>query len=277
MDTALVVITVLSVGLTCALLVYAAHLQREQRERAAARVAALARAIREEPAPSVHDFAPAATAAEPRTLDAHAASANADALAAFAEAHPLDPSATQSDDAPDPPSTERTASSPVATTLFEGHSQAAQRTPLTLLLVFGGLAIIGCLFGGAYAWSRPRPTAVPAVSAPAAMPIELLTLEQVRKGTALVVSGTVRNPDRAPARKGLSAMVFLFDDSGQVVASGQAPLDVQLLTAGDESPFIVSVPDAARAVRMRVSFRSGSGVVGHVDRRSGQQAVGSRQ
>jgi hypothetical protein len=270
MDTALVVITVLSVGLTCALLVYAARLQREQRERAAARVAALARAIREEPAPSAHDFAVAATTSAPRTADANVAAANADALAAFAEASWLDPHATPRDDAPDAQSPERTASSPVAATLFEDHAQAAQRTPLTLLLVFGGLAIIGCLFGGAYAWSQPGSTAFAATGAPVTTPIELLALEQVRKETALVVSGTVRNPDRAPARKGLSAMVFLFDGSGQVVASGRAPLDVQLLTAGDESPFVVSVPDAARAVRMRVSFRSGSAVVGHVDRRSKQ-------
>ena len=46
MDTALVVITLLSVGLTGALLVYASRLQREQREREDARVLALASEIR---------------------------------------------------------------------------------------------------------------------------------------------------------------------------------------------------------------------------------------
>jgi hypothetical protein len=46
MDTALVVITLLSLGITGALLVYAARLQREHRERENARVASLAAELR---------------------------------------------------------------------------------------------------------------------------------------------------------------------------------------------------------------------------------------
>jgi hypothetical protein len=271
MDTALVVITVLSVGLTCALLVYAARLQREQRERAEARVAALARAIHEEEVPFARvSLSTLATPADQRASieDASAPAASPDALAAFAEAPLLRARAGGTEEATGSLPSERDAPSPIAATLFEDRAEAPQRTPSTIILVFGGIALVGCLFGGAYAWTRPAPAALPAAATPAATPsIELLSLEQVRKGTTLVVSGTVRNPDGAPARKGLSAMVFLFDGSGQVVASARAPLDIQLLPAGDESPFVVSVPDATRAVRLRLGFRGSSGVVTHVDGR----------
>ncbi|PYR78214.1 MAG: hypothetical protein DMF87_14730 [Acidobacteria bacterium] len=53
-------------------------------------------------------------------------------------------------------------------------------------------------------------------------------------------------------------------------ASGRAPLDFDALAPGDESPFIVNVPNVTNVARYRVTFRSGDTVVRHIDRRSNQ-------
>jgi hypothetical protein len=51
--------------------------------------------------------------------------------------------------------------------------------------------------------------------------------------------------------------------------SGRAPLEFATIAAGDESPFRVTVPGVKDVGRYRVSFRTDTGVVRHVDRRSG--------
>jgi hypothetical protein len=60
--------------------------------------------------------------------------------------------------------------------------------------------------------------------------------------------------------------------SGNFVASGRAPLDFVTLAPGDESPFRVTIPHVNDVGRYRVSFRTESGVVRHVDRRAALQA-----
>ena len=64
-------------------------------------------------------------------------------------------------------------------------------------------------------------------------------------------------------------MVFVFDGQGSFLASSRAPLDFTTLSAGEESPFTVTLsPAPAGAARYRVSFRrEDSGVVQHLDRR----------
>ena len=61
-----------------------------------------------------------------------------------------------------------------------------------------------------------------------------------------------------------------FDKSGTFVASGRAPLDFTTLQAGDESPFVVTIPNVSEVGRYRVSFRTDGGMLRHVDRRSDQ-------
>ena len=73
---------------------------------------------------------------------------------------------------------------------------------------------------------------------------------------------------RIPARK--ADILFAFDRSGAFVASGRAPLDFSALAPGDESPFVVNVPNVSDVARYRVTFRSGNGVVRHIDRRTDQ-------
>ena len=69
-------------------------------------------------------------------------------------------------------------------------------------------------------------------------------------------------------------MVFTFDRSGNFVTSGRAPVEFLSLAAGDESPFKVSVPNAGEVSRYRVSFRTETGVVRHIDKRQALLADG---
>jgi hypothetical protein len=106
-----------------------------------------------------------------------------------------------------------------------------------------------------------------AVTAGADLPLELVSLAQVRKGDILTVSGTVRNPAGATERRQVAAVVFVFNRTGSFVASGRAPLDFQALAPGDDSHFVNTGPGAADDSRYRVSFREGDDVLPHVDRR----------
>jgi hypothetical protein len=96
--------------------------------------------------------------------------------------------------------------------------------------------------------------------------LELLSMTHDRTSEALTVTGLVRNAG-ASSSGGLTAVVFAFDRDGNYVASGRALLDFPRLAAGDESPFRVRVPDVKDVGRYRVSFRTDTGVVRHVDRR----------
>ncbi|HET9833546.1 MAG TPA: hypothetical protein VFP91_17620 [Vicinamibacterales bacterium] len=99
-------------------------------------------------------------------------------------------------------------------------------------------------------------------------PLELVELEQVRDGHRLAVRGLVRNPERAAARDGLTAVVLAYSRSGDLVASGRAAVLSPKLAAGETTPFFVSVSGADNIDRIRVSFRTGSHVEPHVDRRA---------
>jgi hypothetical protein len=107
----------------------------------------------------------------------------------------------------------------------------------------------------------------PAAAANAPAPLELMSMRYQHEGTTLAVSGLVRNPAGGSSINGVTAVVFAFDQNGGFVASGRAPLDFSALAPGDESPFSVMVPNVSDVARYRVSFRTGAGVVRHVDRR----------
>ena len=128
---------------------------------------------------------------------------------------------------------------------------------MTLAIVIG--AIIGARSSGA-----------PASDVSGVRPLELVSMRHQREGTTLTVSGLIRNPAAGAAVNGVTAVVFAFDRSGGFVASGRAPLEFGSLAPGDESPFVVAVPNVSDVARYRVSFRTGHGIVRHVDRRSNQ-------
>ena len=131
-----------------------------------------------------------------------------------------------------------------------------------------GAAMLLLIAGGVFISSRTADSASAAAKAPA--PLELLSMRYQRQGTTLTVSGLVKNPAGGAAVNSVTAVVFAFDRTGSFVASGRAPLDFSALAPGDESPFVVNVPNVSDVARYRVTFRSGNGVVRHIDRRTNQ-------
>lgn len=98
--------------------------------------------------------------------------------------------------------------------------------------------------------------------------LELLSLGHQREARSLTITGTVRNPVSGHKLEGLTAVVSLLDKNGGLVSTKDVPLDYRALEPGDEAPFKLNVPDPGAIARYRVSFRAGTEVVPHVDRRS---------
>ncbi len=105
-----------------------------------------------------------------------------------------------------------------------------------------------------------------------AAPLELISMRHTRDGSTLTVSGLVRNPRAGDTVASIAAVVLAFNREGTFVTSAQAPLDFLTLGPGDESPFLVAIPNVGDVGRYRVSFRTDAGVVRHVDRRTAQVA-----
>ena len=98
-------------------------------------------------------------------------------------------------------------------------------------------------------------------------PLELVALGHARDVSMLTITGTVRNPSSGPKVEGLTAVISLLDRTGALVSTKDVPLDYRALGPGEEAPFKVSIPDRGSIARYRVSFRAGTDVVPHVDRR----------
>jgi hypothetical protein len=99
-------------------------------------------------------------------------------------------------------------------------------------------------------------------------PLELVSLAHNRDAKMLTITGMVRNPATGPKLEGLTAVVTLLDTAGTLVSTKDVPLDYRALGPGEEAPFKISIPDPGAIARYRVSFRAGTDVVPHVDRRS---------
>ena len=98
-------------------------------------------------------------------------------------------------------------------------------------------------------------------------PIELVALGHSREVHTLTITGTVRNPSSGVKLEGLTAVVSLLDRDGALVSTKDVPLDYRAIGPGEEAPFKVTIPDPGAIARYRVSFRAGTDVVPHVDRR----------
>ncbi len=106
------------------------------------------------------------------------------------------------------------------------------------------------------------------------LPVELLSLEHRRQGSYLAVSGTLRNPPGARERSRVSISATVFDRAGAIIGSGQTPLPAAALPPGRETAFTISLPNAARIDRYRVSFMEDRSRLPHVDRRGPDPAAG---
>ena len=173
--------------------------------------------------------------------------------------------------------TEANAETQVAVgSVFDRATDGLRGRPAIKAAVIGAMVvtiIIGAIIGARMsdsATASTAPTRHEAVANSAPAPLELMSMRHQRQGTTLTVSGLVRNPPQGVAMNGVTAVVFAFDRSGSFLASGRAALDFSALGPGDESPFVVNVPNVSDVARYRVTFRSGSGVVRHIDRRGNQ-------
>jgi hypothetical protein len=110
-----------------------------------------------------------------------------------------------------------------------------------------------------------------------AEPLELVALGHAREVSVLTIKGTVRNPSSGVKVEGLTAVISLLDRAGALVSTKDVPLDYRALGPGEEAPFTVSVPDPGSIARYRVSFRAGTDVVPHVDRRSDTKLASALQ
>lgn len=246
MDTLLLGITVVSLIVALVTSVTAWRLMRDEKQRSAARIAALSAAASDEvgsidlpmtepkverpvsrapwaPAPMIVDT-PIVQAAEPEPVASHASGF----LGAIVE--------------------ERQAGG--------GQRSLAIAAALLFAILSGGLV-----------WIMSGAEGTTSVAVGPNSPLELVSLSHARRNEKLAVSGLVRNPVAGKPVEKLSAVVFLFDRMGTFVTSSRAHVDFLKLGAGDESPFVVSLDAPATVSRYRVSFRTDDGVVPHIDRR----------
>lgn len=251
MDTTLVSVTLLSMGMALALSVIVWRMLRDERQRSDARVSALAGL----------SVGPMASAGRPKAVSAE----------------PLD--------LPIRPSTQvNAASTPVAMgSMFEevrqpspwGHRFAVMGG---LALVLGSVILLALAANGTKASARggsPVTRATP-TAAPTAAGLELISLRDSRQAGdaahsgegALTITGMVRNPATGSPLSRVAVTVYTFDGKGSFLASGRALIDVTSLAPGDESPFVVTVPVTDTVARYRIGFRSEDGkVIAHVDKR----------
>ena len=131
-------------------------------------------------------------------------------------------------------------------------------------------AVIVALAGAAIVFTTSSHEKTPASAGRAAhsSPLELVSLGHSRDADSLTINGVVRNPADGPKLEGLTAVVSLIDEHGGLISTKDVPLDYRALGPGEEAPFKIMVPDPKSIAKYRVSFRAGTDVVPHVDRRT---------
>ena len=255
MDFALGMVTILALVMTVAMGVVTWRLVREERLRSAARLAALTAELQRErtaePEPAPH----AARTPSTPSLAAHVRRAEPTSMAAASidipSRHEEEPGAGETTMPRD------LFGSPIESSSGWPHRLAA--------LGLAGAVLVAVLSIAIMVSANRDPQDAEVDTAP--VPVELLALEHERQGAFLTISGSVRNPADSPAASPLSVLAMVFDDDGVMVASGRAPLELDTLPPGGESPFAISLP-ADRANRYRISFVVDDVTVPHVDRRA---------
>jgi hypothetical protein len=287
MDMILLGITVVSLIVALVMSVTAWRLMREEKQRSAARVAALSVAASEpalanRPAGFTQPAASPAFEQFPEEKVVRPATRAPWAVGSFRmpsefsselplnEGHGASQAGSGFSEA-----TSRAAAAPVVT-----HSSGflgAEELPRDnggrqKSLAFAAVILLAVLSGG-LVWMMSGPEGTSAAAVGPNSPLELVSLTSARQNGKLAVSGLVRNPVNGAAVEKLSAVVFLFDRMGTFVTSSRADVDFLKLGAGDESPFVVTLDAPGTVARYRVSFRTDDGIVPHVDKRSSSPAA----
>ena len=266
MTALLVIVTLASLALAGALLVYVLKLSREERDRSEARAAALAELLEAQaPLAGQQEAVTPVEAATP--VEQNFSSAYQERSHYLERSQPIHPEPAIAREPAEAADQFRTADLFASATAAPTHDHAMRR----LLAPAIGVAIVGLALTSVYLWNRPA--AVQQTAEAAARPLELVTLRHQRQGDTLVITGLVRNPPNATAITGLVAVAFAFDKQGGFLTSGRSVLDFPQLKAGEESPFSITIPEAGGVGRYRVSFRTDAGIVPHVDHRSAAPAA----
>ena len=280
METLLIAVTGLSLAMALGMGGLVLRLVREERRRSDARVAALIDMASEgaEGAPPSIPAPPVAPVA--RRFDASPSGVNRTALPRAT------PKLNRETTGPRPPAavTEAegesdlelrpaaAASTAVVGDLFVTPVRSSNRA--ARLTVAAGLAAVSTIAGYLLLSSGagPVPAAAGATAgAPAAAPLELLSLQHTQQDSGLAVTGLVQNPRSGATLTRVIATAFAFGADGTFLASGRAPIDFTSLAPGAESPFVVQVPVTGAVARYRVGFRSEGGeVIAHVDKRTAE-------
>lgn len=244
MDTVLLVITLISVATALVALASARRLKRTERERSEARVAALA------------------TAADGQSAESGWSLVNG-------EMQWVPERVTRvADPIPNPKSLIPDNEPALPSAAFFGTVQREEPSG-SRLPIFAAAALI-VMLGGALIFlntSASNDHAATVAEVNHTEPLELVALGHAREVSVLTITGTVRNPSSGVKLEGLTAVISLLDRTGALVSTKDVPLDYRALGPGEEAPFRVSIPDPGSIARYRVSFRAGTDVVPHVDRR----------
>lgn len=266
MEFALATVTVLSLVMTLSMGVVTWRLVREERRRSVARLAALAAdfgrstlatpTVRTPLAPPPRALSAPRTDPAPYSLPVPPRPPGSAHRAADVTIRPTDATRT--------PGVDRSTRIPTGG-LF-GAPIESSSGPSARLAAFGAAAVllVAVVSAGIFVVADRGHDEVAAVERP---PVELLVLQHDKEGPFLAISGSVRNPSEAAPAGRLAVMAMAFDENGTIVASGRAPVELDLLAPGVASPFAVQVP-AAGVSRYRISFVIDDITVPHVDRRS---------
>jgi hypothetical protein len=262
METVLLLITLISVAIAIVAFMSARRAQRRERERSEARVAALSAAA---DTPGAGTGGWTQTAGEwhwnAQPLDvtrAAEAARNVTRDLGFA-VRPNEPLIADHQ----PPAASETSDR------FFGTVQRDEPSSGRLPVIAAAALIL--LIGGAFVFlNAPGSGERSETAARAAQtePLELVALGHSGDVRQLTISGTVRNPSTGAKLEGLTAVVSLLDRNGGFLSTKDVPLDYRALGPGEEAPFKVSIPAPGSIARYRVSFRAGTDVVPHVDRRN---------
>lgn len=254
MDTLLLGITVVSLIVALVMSVTAWRLMRDEKQRSAARIAALSAAAFDsiesaETADSISLRTTAPPVMDPNRVEPIARS-------------PWKPAAVVAETTVAFEEPVISHASGFLGAVAQEHETGTGQRGLAIAAV-----VLFVILSGGLVWMMSGPEGTSPVAVGPNSPLELVSLSHARQNEKLAVSGLVRNPvSGAPVEK-LSAVVFLFDRMGTFVSSSRAHVDFLKLGAGDESPFVVSIDAPATVSRYRVSFRTDEGVVPHIDRR----------
>ena len=160
---------------------------------------------------------------------------------------------------------DRDAARPTGAAIGAGMAAIGAMVILVLLVTGGSRGTSAARTSG----SVPRTDLVPTRGAAVTTkPLELIALGHERDADRLIVRGVVRNPSSGGIIDHLTAVVSLFGRDGELIGTERAAVDAVTLAPGGETTFALTLPRAGDVSRYRVSFRTGQGVLPHVDRRS---------